>query len=104
MVDVFSTRIEKENAVQEFMSSGKRFLYIYGPPASGKSYCVRKWADGKRVMTIEDDPGRFETIINNEINDAEIVFFHGWSYNPAVLRRYPGTTVLEFDIKETIDE
>ena len=104
MVEVFSTRIEKENAVQEFMSSGKRFLYIYGPPASGKSYCVQKFADGKRVMTIEDFNDRFETIMNNEINDAEIVLFHGWSYNPVVLRRYPGTTVLEFDNKETTNE
>lgn len=100
MVEVYSNRIEKENAVQEFMSSGKRFLYIYGPAASGKSYCVSKYADGKRVMTIEDRFGRFETIMNNEINDAEIVFFHGWSYNPAVLRRYPGTTVFEFEGKE----
>ncbi len=97
MVEVYSTRQEKEFAVQEFMNSGKRFLYIYGPASSGKTYCVNKFLNGKSIYTIEDISNEFETITNKIIGNAEVAVFYGHSYNPIVLQRYPGTTVMEFE-------
>jgi AAA+ ATPase superfamily predicted ATPase len=97
MVEVFSNRQEKEYAVLEFINSGKRFLYIYGPAGSGKTYCVNKFLNGKSIYTIEDISNQFETITNKMIGNAEVVVFYSHSYNPILLQRYPGTTIMEFE-------
>lgn len=98
MVEVFSTRQEKECAIQEFMGSGKRFLYIYGPPQTGKTYCVNKYLNGKSLFVLEDDsPSKVENLTNKMIGDAEIAVFYGHSFNPYILRCYPGITVMEFE-------
>lgn len=111
MVEIYSTRDEKELAYREFLSNGGNFLYIYGPPATGKTYIPNHLTpDEKTVWQFEwTEDSEIHNLMKNincirnwsDSEEKPILIVQSIQYYPIIKKLIPSIVIMEFEGKET---